>query len=185
MTSWNKIEANKGAVIIRPAGPADAGRLRDLRLEALADTPEAFSSDYATAVKEPLASWVERLERYQKGDNERMQVAEAGGGLVGMAGIFRDPRPKIRHVATIFGVYVNLGWRGLHIGDGLVKANLKWAASHEIVFVRLAVISSNASAIRCYLRCGFTVYGVEPKSIHYEGHYYDELLMGCEPEGKK
>ena len=86
----SKFESNRGVVQIRPAGPADAGRLRDLRLEALAGHPQAFSSDYASASKEPLAQWVERLERYQKGVDERMQVAEAGGGLVGMAGIFRD-----------------------------------------------------------------------------------------------
>ncbi len=184
MTSANKIESIRGAVSIRPAGPADAGRLRDLRLESLAGHPQAFSSDYASSSKEPLANWVERLERFQKGVDERMHVAEAGGGLVGMAGIFRDPRPKIRHAATIFSVYVNPAWRGLQIGDRLVNANLEWAASHEVVFVRLAVITVNASAINCYLRCGFTVYGVEPKSICYEGHYYDELLMGCLLEEK-
>jgi len=32
------------------------------------------------------------------------------------------------------------------------------------------------------MRCGFSVYGVEPKSLFYEGRYYDELLMGCELE---
>jgi|WetSurMetagenome_2_1015567.scaffolds.fasta_scaffold312222_2 RimJ/RimL family protein N-acetyltransferase len=184
MAFTNKIESIRGVVNIRPAGPADAGRLRDLRLEALAGHPQAFSSDYATASQETLASWVERLARYEKGLNERMQVAEAGGGLVGMAGIFRDARPKIRHAATIFGVYVNPAWRGLQIGDRMVKANLEWAASHEVAFVRLAVITVNTSAINCYLRCGFTVYGVEPNSICYEGRYYDELLMGRRVEGK-
>jgi ribosomal protein S18 acetylase RimI-like enzyme len=185
MTAGNKIESDKGMIQIRPAIPADAVRLRDLRMEALAGHPQAFSSDYATASQEPLANWVERLERYEQGVNEKLQVAEADGSLlVGMAGIFRDARSKIRHAATIWGVYVSPSWRGLQIGDGLVKANLEWAASHEVVFVRLAVISNNVPAIRCYLRCGFSVYGVEPKSIFYDGCYYDELLMGCELEGK-
>jgi RimJ/RimL family protein N-acetyltransferase len=182
MSLLNRIESDRGAVLIRLVVPADAVRLRELRLEALARHPQAFSSDQATASQEPLASWVERLERYEKGVNETLSLAAAGEELVGMAGIFRDPRPKIRHAATIWGVYVNPKWRGLQIGDGLVKANLVWAASHEVVFVRLAVISVNVSAIQCYLRCGFSVYGVEPKSIFYEGRYYDELLMGCELE---
>ena len=82
-------------------------------------------------------------------------------------------------------MYVNLGWRGLQIGDRLVKANLEWAASHEVAFVRLGVITVNTSAINCYLRCGFTVYGVEPRSIYYEGRYYDELLMGYLLQEKK
>jgi ribosomal protein S18 acetylase RimI-like enzyme len=182
MAPGNKIESDRGVVQIRPAVPADVERLRDLRLEALAAHPQAFSMDYATAAQEPLANWVERLERYQAGANESMQVAEAGGGLVGMAGIFRDPRPKVRHAATIFGVYVNPSWRGLRIGDRLVKATLEWAVSHEVIYVRLGVNNTNASAIQCYLRCGFTVYGVEPKVIYYEGIYYDLLLMGSQVE---
>ncbi len=176
------IESDKGVVTIRTAGPADTERLRELRLEALGNAPQAFSSDQATAALEPLASWVERLERYQQGINETMSVAAAEEQLVGMAGIFRDPRPKIRHAATIYGVYVNPEWRGMHIAEKLVRANLAWAASHEVMFVRLGVITVNASAIQCYLRCGFSVYGVEPMSICYEERYYDELMMGVQIE---
>jgi ribosomal protein S18 acetylase RimI-like enzyme len=111
-------------------------------------------------------------------------VAEAGSALVGMCGIYRDPRPKIRHIATIWGVYVDPAWRGLKIGERLIQACLEWAASHEVTFVRLEVNSINVAAIQCYIRCGFSVNGVEPKSLFYEGRYYDELLMGCELEGK-
>lgn len=185
MSTSNRIATDKVAVIIRPAVPADAGRLRELRLAALAGHPQAFSSDYSMSSQEPLQAWIERLERYAQGVNETLQLAEAGAELVGMAGIHRDPRIKARHTATIWGVYVNPTWRGLHIGDRLVKACLEWAASHEVIFVRLAVINTNGSAIQCYLRCGFSVYGVEPKSLFWEGRYYDELLMGHELEMHK
>ncbi len=56
-----------------------------------------------------------------------------------MAGIYRDPRPKIRHTATIWGVYVNPAWRGLKMGERLMQACLDWARSHEVIFVRLGV----------------------------------------------
>jgi RimJ/RimL family protein N-acetyltransferase len=46
--------------------------------------------------------------------------------------------------------------------------------------VKLAVVTTNASAIRCYIQCGFRVYGVEPQVIYYDGVYYDELLMSRE-----
>jgi RimJ/RimL family protein N-acetyltransferase len=39
------------------------------------------------------------------------------------------------------------------------------------------VVTTNAPAIRCYARHGFTVYGVEPEVIFANGVYYDELLM--------
>jgi RimJ/RimL family protein N-acetyltransferase len=171
------------AIQIRQAAIEDAPRLRDLRLEALAGHPQAFTSDYGSSSKEEPTVWVERLERYAKSVDEALQIAVAGDDLVGMTGIYRDPRPKIRHAATIWGVYVKPGWRGLGIGDQLVNACLDWAREHEIIFVRLAVITPNVSAIQCYQRCGFSVYGIEPKSLLWEGRYYDELLMGCEIKG--
>ncbi len=152
-------------ITIRPAGPADAERLRTLRLAGLAGDPTAFSSDYASSSQDPLETWVTRLERYAQGVNESMQVAEAGDQLVGMAGIFRDPRPKIRHTGTVFGVYVDPAMRGRKLGERLVRACLEWAAGHELAVVKLGVNSTNAAAIQCYLRCGFAVYGVEPKAI--------------------
>jgi RimJ/RimL family protein N-acetyltransferase len=185
MYSSNSIPADKEAVIIRTVVPTDALRLRELRLAALARHPQAFSSDYATSSQDSLQTWDERVERYALEANETLQIADAGAELVGMTGIFRDPRVKVRHAATIWGVYVEPAWRGQHIGDRLVKACLEWAAVHEVIFVRLAVINTNISAIQCYLRCGFSVYGVEPKSLCWEGRYYDELLMGCELEMHK
>jgi len=46
-----------------------------------------------------------------------------------------------------------------------------------LAIVKLGVVTTNTPAIRCYARCGFTVYGVEPQVIHYEDVLYDELLM--------
>jgi ribosomal protein S18 acetylase RimI-like enzyme len=184
MATWTIIESEGGVVQIRPAVPADAVRVRELRLAALAGNPTAFSADYTLSSQEPLQAWIERLERYALGNDDTLRVAEAGGKLVGSCGIFRDPRPKIRHIATIWGVYVDPAWRGLKIGEKLIQACLEWAASHEVAFVRLAVNNTNVAAIQCYIRFGFSVYGVEPKSLFYEGRYYDELLMGCELEDK-
>ena len=42
---------------------------------------------------------------------------------------------------------------------------------------KLAVATGNTPAIRCYIRHGFTVYGVDPEAIGYGGQFYDELLM--------
>jgi len=39
------------------------------------------------------------------------------------------------------------------------------------------VLTVNTPAIRCYDRCGFSIFGVEPKAIFYNGVYYDEFLM--------
>jgi RimJ/RimL family protein N-acetyltransferase len=43
--------------------------------------------------------------------------------------------------------------------------------------VKLAVVTTNTAAIRCYARLDFKVYGVEPQAICHQATFYDELLM--------
>ncbi|HEX6035200.1 MAG TPA: N-acetyltransferase, partial [Anaerolineales bacterium] len=94
-------------------------------------------------------------------------------------GIARGGSPKTRHSATIWGVYVRPEWRGLHIAEELIQACLIWARARKIVAARLGVAAANASAIRCYERCGFRVTGTEPRAVYYEGQYHDFHMMYC------
>ncbi len=166
-----------GTVEVRAAIPDDAARLRALRLEALASAPQAFSSDYASTAAQGVEFWEARINNFIHHANGLQGVAAHQGRLVGMAGITYGDRPKTRHSGTIWGVYVTPAWRGQHLAEAMLDLCLEWAAGHELVIVKLAVVAVNAAAIRCYTRCGFSVYGVEPKAICYEGVYYDELLM--------
>ena len=167
----------KGPVAIRPAVPEDAVPVRELRLEALAGAPEAFGMDYDRAAAETTAQWENRISAYAAQATGLICVAAAQGRLVGMAGLYREDRAKTRHSGTIWGVYVTPDWRGLHIAEALIEACLAWGRERGIVVAKLGVITANAPAIRCYTRCGFTVFGIEPKTIFYNGEYYDELLM--------
>ena len=76
-----------------------------------------------------------------------------------------------------WGVFVSPDWRGLRIADYIIKKCLDWGQAHGVVVAKLGVNTSNMPAIRCYNRCGFSVYGLEPKAIYYDGVFYDELLM--------
>lgn len=171
----------KGDVTIRPAGPADAAALRELRLEALQRHPQAFSADYEVAITQPAEFWAERLEQNLAQNSAATFVAVAGGQCVGLCGIVRGNSSKTRHAGMIWGVYVQDAWRGAHISDGLIGACLAWARTQELAVVRLGVVTTNAAAIRCYVRCGFAVYGVEPQSVRWDGVFYDELLMARRP----
>jgi RimJ/RimL family protein N-acetyltransferase len=111
-------------------------------------------------------------------DNESaIFFAEHEGHLLGMTGIARGRSPKTRHGADIWGVYVMSQWRGLHFAEEMIRSCRDWAQARGIVILRLAVVATNQSAIRCYERCGFVKYGTEPRSLCYEGKYYDEYLM--------
>ena len=169
-------------IIIRHATPADVNSYRELRLEALKNHPTAFGADYEESSTRPNEHWQERLKMDK--DKEALFFAESDDQLVGMTGIFRGSSKKSHHDSMVWGVYVKPQWRGNHISESLVHACLNWAIEQNIVIVKLAVVTNNLPAIRCYEHCGFTTYGIEPKAIGYNGKYYDEYLMAIEIDSK-
>jgi RimJ/RimL family protein N-acetyltransferase len=172
-----KYATRSGEVILGLAQPDDAENVRRLRLEALLDSPEAFGGDYEESKQRTVASWAEKIKLGLESDQEVLTIAQADGQLVGMCGLFRGHSKKRIHCGNIYTVYVQPKWRGNHIAEALVQACLDWGAERGVTVVLLAVVTTNLPAIRCYLRCGFSVYGVEPMSIYLDGTYLDELLM--------
>lgn len=171
------ITTSRDQIIIREASPADARPYRELRLEALQDSPTAFTADYEMNLNQPTKYWEDRLT--MDADESTLFLGEHKGKLISMTGIARGRSQKTKHSAWIWGVYVTAAWRGMRIAEELIGSCLAWAKARDIVIVKLGVTSTNQSAIRCYERCGFSNYGTEPRAIFYEGKYYDELLMAC------
>jgi GNAT superfamily N-acetyltransferase len=171
------LDTPRGPITIRPTRQDDAHAYRELRLEALRAHPEAFGADYDEDLARPLDFWAERVRNGAGTEQNILYIAEAGGALVGMTGIFRHNGAKMRHTTHIWGVYVRPEWRGLGIIDALITACVGWARAQGARQVKLSVVTTNAAAIRSYVRCGFSVYAMEPEVIFYNGVYYDELLM--------
>jgi len=165
-------------IIIRHAISSDVDSFRELRLEALQNHPTAFGADYEESAARPSEHWQERLKIDK--DKEALFFAEHDGQLAGMTGIFRGSSKKNRHDSTIWGVYVRSQWRGRHISEALVRSCLDWAKEQGLAIVKLAVVTTNQPAIRCYKRCGFSTYGKEPKALYHGSTYYDEYLMAVE-----
>jgi RimJ/RimL family protein N-acetyltransferase len=171
------ISTSQGDIIIRMAIPQDAASLRELRHEALRMHPEAFAADLELTAKEGAEVWAERLSSYAACQSGAICIAACGDRLVGMSGIGRGHWPKTRHFGTLWSVYVRSEWRGNHIGLALVTGCLGWADENKVSVVSLGVNVSNIAAIRCYQRNGFSIYGVEPRTLYVNGVYHDELLM--------
>jgi RimJ/RimL family protein N-acetyltransferase len=167
----------RGEIILREAQPADAAQFRELRLGALQNSPLAFSADYERNLSQPLKYWEDML--IMQADESTIFLAVQAGDLIGMTGIARGGSPKTQHAAVVWGVYVKPEWRGLHIAEELIRAGFRWAKARGIVVARLGVAATNASAVRCYERCGFEIYGTEARALFHEGKYYDFHLMTC------
>lgn len=71
-------------------------------------------------------------------------------------------------------------YRGRGVATMLLDAGMSWAQKRDVLVIKLAVVTTNSAAIRCYMRAGFRAYGVEPKALQYDGVFYDELLMALE-----
>jgi ribosomal protein S18 acetylase RimI-like enzyme len=173
----NLLTTFKGVITIRSAVPDDAALLRELRLESLASHPKVFAADHASTAAEPVEVWVERIAEYALDNKGVICVASTENQLIGMIGLVRGHWPKTRHSGTLWGVYVKAEWRGFYVAEALVKECIAWAQAQGLAMVKLAVITTNTSAIRCYARCGFTIYGIDPKVIYYNDVFYEELLM--------
>jgi RimJ/RimL family protein N-acetyltransferase len=171
-------EHSRSRITLRPAQEADVEAYRALRLEALKNHPTAFSADHAFYARQPLSVFADRLRGL--GSDNMIYFAETDAGLVGMCGIYRGNSPKTAHSAAIWGVYVKSEWRNLQVAEALIGRCVEWARAQGITIIKIAATSTNTAAIRCYARCGFTVYGIEPHAMEYEGVMYDEVLMARE-----
>ena len=165
---------NPNEAIVRPALFADMTAFKQLRLRALHDHPIAFTADYETHLGADEAFW----RNYFNFDGSGMvYFAVHEGNLIGMTGIRLGSSPKTRHSALIWGVYLLPEWRRGGLAERLITVCLDWANASGAVVARLGVVGGNEPALRCYRRCGFEVYGTEPKAVYYDGKFYDELLM--------
>jgi RimJ/RimL family protein N-acetyltransferase len=168
------IETARGIISIREALLSDVVQFRELRLAALQDSPTAFSADYQMNLNQPMSFWEGRAKPDEHG---KLFFAIHESQLIGMTGIRQGESPKTEHGGYIWGIFVRPEWRGLHIAEAFIETCIEWAKWKGIDIVKLGVMTNNTSAVRCYERCGFTIYGTEPRGILYEGKYYDEYLM--------
>lgn len=159
---------------IRRLQPADAALYRDIRLEALRLSPEAFGSAYETESVHPVGWFAERLAH-----GAVVLGAFRDGDLAGIVGFLAAEGPKRRHKGMLFGMYVRLQARRGGVGRRLVEAALELAAQ-SVELVQLVVVKGNAPAVRLYDSMGFVEYGLETHALKIDGRYYDDILMAKE-----
>ena len=164
----------RGNILIREGIVSDAEQYRQLRLDALQDSPTAFTADYSVNVDRPMSFWENRLKTNGTGT---LYFAEHENQLVGMMAVQIGETSKTKHSASILSVFISSEWRGLHIAEALINACVEWAKPRDVIILKLGVNAANTAAVRLYQRCGFTIYGTEPREIYYDGRYYDGHFM--------
>lgn len=159
---------------IRRLIPDDAPAFRELRLRALREHPQAFTSDWEEANARPLEeSW----QRLASEEVPFWGAFDGGGALVGMVGLDCPSRAKQRHQGTVVAMYVSSEAAGRGWGRGLLRALMAHAASIGRSDLVLTVTEGNASAIRLYQEAGFVAFGTEPRAIVVDGRLHAKVHM--------
>jgi GNAT superfamily N-acetyltransferase len=126
-------------------------RVRDLRLRALADAPDAFGSTLQRERSLGRPEWFAWIEGWE-GATNAMFVAERGDGWIGMAVGSRTGGETDAH---LYGMWVDPMWRGAGVGARLVEDVLGWARSFGARAVILGVTEANDGAACFYEHLGF------------------------------
>ncbi len=135
-------------VEIREVGADDWEAMRDVRLAALRDAPQAFASTYEREVAFTEADWQRRIVG---GGSFLAHAPELGAASVGIAGGFETAPGTIELVS----MWVRPQARGHGIGQALVQAVIGWARARGASRVHLWVTENNGHARLLYERCGF------------------------------
>jgi ribosomal protein S18 acetylase RimI-like enzyme len=141
---------SSGTVEVRRLVPADWAALREARLTALADAPDAFGSTIDRELGFGEATWRGRLDSTAHVGAWRPRPQ---GGLIGLvAGFPEAGSPRAWHLVSM---WVSPDGRGQGIADRLVAAICQLARADGAGQIALWVTEVNVRALAFYRRAGF------------------------------
>ncbi|HEY6470989.1 MAG TPA: GNAT family N-acetyltransferase [Candidatus Dormibacteraeota bacterium] len=165
-------------VAIRKLNADDAAAYRAFRLQAIRETPLAFSSSVDEESAKPLTATVERLVPPGRPDDAVFGAFDDAGELIGIVGLTVATRPQECHNATLFGMGVAPRATRRGVGRALVLRCLEHASSVPgVLQVQLRVSEGNAAAERLYRSCGFEEWGRHPRAVMVQGTAVTKIHM--------
>lgn len=141
---------------IRRIEAADWREYRHLRLQALQDSPDAFSTQFVDVKDHSDNYWQARLANLLP-ETDLPLFAEMDGAPVGLA--WGKIETATSQQANLFHMWVAPQQRGLGIGKRLIDAVVAWAQANNATELHLSVTCGNGAAQRLYEKAGFRPLG--------------------------
>jgi GNAT superfamily N-acetyltransferase len=149
-------------VEVRRIRPDEWALLRDMRLRALRDAPQAFGQTHEHAAAEPELEWRSNARAASAGDRRVWFIARSDGDAgsdaaaaqpidMGMVQARRRPPDD----CLVFSMWVAPEARHGGVGRALIDAAAGWARSWGGRRIVLWVTGVNGDALRFYERIGF------------------------------
>ena len=134
--------------MIRRLTPTDASLLRELRLLAISDAPEAFGSTLQETAERSVEMW-QHVLRPEGNPFFICEVENVIGGLIG------GLSPSKNSVAQLVSMWVSPQLRGRRVSDEVVEHIITWAVEAGACRITLHCTEGNVFAERLYARHGF------------------------------
>lgn len=143
---------------------------KNIRLEALKNTPEAFGSSF-----EEESNLLDK-DFQQTFIKNNVFGAFKNDELIGCAAFSCLHTLKTKHRGILWGMYIKPEYRGEGVADNLLNTVILFAKS-KVIQLHLTCVANNNHAVKFYQRNGFEICGTVPRALKIDTQYYDELLM--------
>ena len=163
---------------IRPLIPDEWRLLKEVRLKALQDAPEAFGTTLTQALAWDDAQWQENAQRFAVLPPATSYFAFSNNFPFGMVNCFMSLED--RQVAELTAFWVAPERRGLGIEAALVASAAEWASTQGIIALQAWVGEDNHRAIGFYRRVGFSEVG--PYQTHTSDSKKQIILLTKNPQ---
>lgn len=159
---------------VRPLAASDVAAFRQIRLQAILDSPSAVWPTY----EEEANRTSEEIEaRIVMTGMQLVFGAFIDSALVGIAGLRREPLDQVRHKAVLWGVFISPAWRREGLARKLFAQVASFARQAGVLQIHLCVNAENVRAANLYRSIGFKSFGVEPRAMRVGDRFFDEEHM--------
>ena len=138
-------------ISIRRIAPNEGPLLREVRLRALLDAPEAFGQTVEEAAALAMSQWKRRASQASRGSQHSWLLARRGAEVVGIV----HGRRRGSDTLLVFSMWVDPAVRRSGVGRMLIERLEAWARRWGAQDTALWVYRDNRRARDFYARLGF------------------------------
>ena len=163
---------------IRALTSSDHDDYHRVRLAGLEECPWAFATgaeEWRSAGREVIDGHLRSSESGP--DAPILGALSTADGLVGLLGMRRDPRPSVRHKASLWGLYVLPPWRRQGVARVMLSEMITVAGTVDGLRQLRATVPVTGGALAVFEQAGFARFGIEVDAKQVDGRFYDQAYV--------
>jgi RimJ/RimL family protein N-acetyltransferase len=140
-------------ITIRRIRVGEGELFKQIRLDAVRESPAAFGSTYESMSRRTPESWTRQADSSAQGPDRATFLAFSGDKPVGIMALYRIEEGS--DVGELLQVWVSPEYRSQALAAEITDAVFDWAGESGFRTVVAAVAKENARALRFYEKYGF------------------------------